>query len=108
LGKQPFPGAGVEVVGGAQFLLDRLELVAGQVGIGREELPCRPDPDGGILLQELGANATGAVQVGEFIVAASRRWAVRRQRPGDFFHATCLPAGDLADKACILIVWVAA
>ena len=108
LGKQSFPGAGVEVVGGAQLLLDRLELVTGQVGIGREELPGRADPDGGILLQELGANATGAVQFGEFIVPASRRRAVGRHRPRNFLHAACLPAGDLAHEARILVVWVAA
>ena len=114
LGEQPFPGAGVEVVGGTQLLLDRLELVAGQVGVGREKLPCRPDPDGGVLLQELGANATGAVEFGELVVAArrsrdiGRRRAIGRGRPRNLLDAARLAAGDFTDEACILIVRVAA
>ena len=106
LGEEPLAGAGVEVVGPPQLLLQLLELVASEVGVGREELAGGTDPNGGVLLLELGTHSAGAIELGQFVIAA-RRGRCGKGRPGNLLDATGLPPGDFPDEGRILIVGVA-
>ncbi len=112
LGEQPSSAARVEITGSVDDLLELLELVTGQIGVGGEELTSFPNPNGHIPLERLGPNPPHRIEFFEVVAAQAdtlrRGWWRLLSGQGDrFAFAAELPERGLMDHGCFLVVGVA-
>ena len=103
VGEQRGAGGGIEVRVEADAVLGLLELAAGPLGIGGEQLPGIADPHGRLPLQLLATHAAHRLELGELAVALGRIERRRRRRG----RVPCPLLGDGADDPRNAIVGVA-
>ena len=106
LGEEPFSGRRIEVFGCANLILEQFEGVASAVRVGRQHLTGGTNPNGGVSLLLLAANAPPAGKFGKF--AGLSRRGVRFCSNWRLRLTSQLARSCLVNEGRLLIIGIAA